>query len=806
MKALGILMKTLENQNKELIELKDELTVARNTLSSTLKQSGTNYFEFIFENNEVFLSEIAKEYFGLPEVIENYPEDLFKKGIVYKEDIPIYRENIRKIKSGELDHTQFEIRFRDRYGNYIWHRKYFTTVYDKQGNRKKAVGTVYYIEEEIKNKQKYELEMQNRKLFNDRYFAYAVIDVTENSILELGPTSVDDIGYEEYKGFERYLKFISTKALTGKVNKKLETVLNSKYLLNEYYKGKNPRVEYRAKLYISERYIWAEARINMLNDPNTGNVIAFISHVSIDEKHVIKTFFKQLMGKQSNYIARIDKDSECCTVYANKDNLFKFPEGLSYYTYDEIEIGLKKAIDDLNIKSKGVLSNIGVENSFEKYTVGRVYEHTFEICKNEKESVFLRSNSYLSDDENSLFYYIDDVTKLVQRERDAQNKLKEAMYLIADANKTKTDFIGRMSHDIRTPLNAVLGFSNFGIEENRDETDVDYFKQIRSSGEYILKILDDVLDIHRMHKNKRSIKPEIVEIDQFNKYLIRMVEDNAKKNNITLEINYEDINNRKFRFFDIGAMQEILVNLISNAIKYTLPGGRVRILGEVLTDDEVLYIISDNGIGMSKEFVRHMYDSFERESRTELSENNGTGLGLTIVKELCDLMGAELKCETEKGVGTTFSVKIKMPIPTNDELNIFLNKRKKVNKPMNVKNVLGKNILMCEDNDINILIAKKMLSQMGANITVAKNGLIGLELVKSNDYDCIIMDIRMPIMNGIEASKKIRKFNKEVPIIAISANAYDEDIAVSISAGMNYHLSKPINKNLLLETLNKALK
>jgi len=369
-------------------------------------------------------------------------------------------------------------------------------------------------------------------------------------------------------------------------------------------------------------------------------------------------------------------------------------------------------------------------------------------------------------------------------------------------NKAKTDFMSRMSHDMRTPLGAIIGLANFGCDEFKEEKAGKYYTEIKESAEYLLALMNDVLDMQNIESGNTKLDYKISKICELKSSILTIVKQRAEEKGLHLIVERQNKNNSPYIWADQIRVKQILVNILNNAIKYTLPGGTVKWTTSIDQSQKerviVTHIISDTGVGMSEEFQKNMFEPFSKEeNRLSLSEG-GTGLGLAITNNLLKKMGGKIICESTIGEGTTFTIIIPFQIPRKEELEEYAKCSENQNHKINLK---GKRILICEDVQINVRIAKKILEDKGMLVDYAENGEIAVEKVKNNFYEAVLMDIKMPIMNGFIATQKIREFNKKIPIIALSANAYKEDLEKSVQAGMNAHLTKPINKEKLYETI-----
>jgi signal transduction histidine kinase/BarA-like signal transduction histidine kinase len=394
-----------------------------------------------------------------------------------------------------------------------------------------------------------------------------------------------------------------------------------------------------------------------------------------------------------------------------------------------------------------------------------------------------------------------------RRVRSLKFKAEEAKRQAIESDKGKSDFFSRMTHDMRTPLNATINYSKFGIEEVNNERDVEYFTQIKNSSEYLLALMSDILDMQHSDNQKLKLFKTYTDYYEMSNNVFKMMKEGAAKKNIDFaHVNkIPDFDNDRYQIMDVIRVKQILTNILSNAIKYTEKYGKIRWVSRIVNTVNgkrmLTFDIIDNGIGMSEEFQEHLYEPFSQEVSSHSQSEGGIGLGMSITKNLLDLMGGKIECISTVGFGTTFTIYIPVEFISRE----YYENMKRINDGPSKVILDDVRILAVEDNLINLKILTRILVEANMSVDIAKNGLEAIDLVKTNKYDIILMDIRMPVMNGLEASREIRKFNSTVPIIAVSANAFLEDINRSISAGMNAHIAKPINRKELLGTINKFI-
>lgn len=402
----------------------------------------------------------------------------------------------------------------------------------------------------------------------------------------------------------------------------------------------------------------------------------------------------------------------------------------------------------------------------------------------------------------------------MRRYRDAlhEKELEKAVLEAKNANEAKTRFLFNMSHDIRTPMNAIIGFSEL-LEKHIDEKDkaIDYLGKIKSSSNFLLSLINYVLEMARIESGKLALKKEVGCVTELIESLTDVFEPGVKKKFITYSCE-TDIQH-KYVIGDETKVREIFINIIGNSVKYTPEGGKISVSVKEEPFEKENYIayriiVEDNGIGMSKEYLPHIFEEFSREHTSTESKVTGTGLGLPIVKSLIDMMGGTIEVESQLGCGTKMNVVL--PFELASEKQILEEKQKEKEKISD--SILGKRVLLAEDNELNAEIAMTVLKENGLKAERAANGKQCMEMLKKmpeDYYDMILMDIQMPEMDGYEATKRIRNLDDaraDIPIVAMTANAFEEDRQKALESGMNAHVSKPVDMNMLFKVMAQNLK
>lgn len=404
-----------------------------------------------------------------------------------------------------------------------------------------------------------------------------------------------------------------------------------------------------------------------------------------------------------------------------------------------------------------------------------------------------------------------DVTDEKMRELKQEEELREAKLKAECANKAKSSFLFNMSHDIRTPMNAIIGYTELA-SRHLQETDRlgRYLEKIQICGKELLSMLGNVLDLARIENNKVEMEYTVSNVHECFENCIIMFQQQAESKNQRLSLTEQMI--YPYVYMDEPHLSEICLNIISNAIKYTNTGGIIscNVRQESCEKEDwcnMIITITDNGIGMSEEFQKHIFETFERERNTTLSRVDGSGIGMGITKKLVELMDGTIEVKSRQGEGSTFTVTI--PCRKASEEDALVRK----NSNLSNQNCLnGVRILLVEDNEINTEIARELLTDEGCIVETANDGVACIDMIEKADadyYKMILMDIQMPVMNGYDTTLTIRKMKDtkkaRIPIIAMTANVFAEDIQKILSVGMNDHVEKPVDMNILVPTMMKYL-
>lgn len=442
-------------------------------------------------------------------------------------------------------------------------------------------------------------------------------------------------------------------------------------------------------------------------------------------------------------------------------------------------------------------------------------------------SEFIRDNFFMVLLVSSIFVAVIllAILKLLQKARKAEAaarkaandtqelnaKLQIAAENAESANRAKSTFLFNMSHDIRTPMNAIIGYADLAARHSDDPEKLKkYMENIQVCGQNLLMLLNNVLDLARIENDKTEMEYSVSDVEKDFRNCIAMFRNQADSKGQTLTVTTQL--QYPYIYADIPHLTEVCTNLVSNAVKYTGTNGTIRCgvtqkPGEKEGWCDTVVTVADNGIGMSQEFQKHIFEPFERERTSTVSKVEGSGIGMGIVKKLVGLMGGTVEVESKIGVGSTFTVTIPCRIASEEEAQA-----KRAADPADRESLRGTRILLTEDNDLNAEIATELLQEEGCTVDRAKDGVECVDMLEKaadGTYQLILMDVQMPVMNGYDAAKKIRRMDDpqkaNIPIVAMTANAFSEDKQVALDAGMNDHIAKPIDMSVLVPTLRKYL-
>ena len=545
-----------------------------------------------------------------------------------------------------------------------------------------------------------------------------------------------------------------------------------------------------------------------------GTIYAYVFLINQAEKRESEKYLSVINGLASDYqnVYEINLGTDSITVFKSSERITGlFGDSFYHMKYREaVEAYVNSAVfTEDREKVRGIF-----EDGNLKKLLNGVRSFT-KVYRNDQGMYTEMKCIRMEDDENHLIMGFGVKDEEIRRNMEKEQILEQALLEAESANKSKSEFFYNMSHDIRTPMNAIIGFTQL-MRKHLGEPDKEkeYLDKIETSSQYLLELINNVLEMSRIENGKAALDENLWDAREFNETLATVFESQMAEKNITF-VNTANVIHQMV-FCDSLKLREVFLNVLSNALKYTPSGGRVTMeLQEIpaVVPGYARYrtVITDTGIGMSKEYLPHIFENFSREKTSTESQVIGTGLGMPIVKKLVDLMKGTIEIESEPGKGTRVTICLDHRIATEEDIAAYETKKTASIEP--VEFASGKRILLAEDNELNAEIAEELLGEYGFEIERAADGILCVNMVMKHEagyYDLILMDVQMPNMDGYKATKVIRQLPDpklaNIPILAMTANAFEEDRQNALAAGMNGHIAKPIDISKLIETLTAVLR
>ena len=630
------------------------------------------------------------------------------------------------------------------------------------------------------------------------------------------------IGLETPCSYDRYIRQWNEQFVKKNIASDFSGSTDRKHLLEAFRKGLTEvTFDYEAKT-ISGRNAWLRRNISMTQNQE-GNVIAYTSVKDI-------TALVSQNKKEEEFVRALATEYDSIAVVAFSKNKYDDKVTLHSRTSEKIATLVdEETVNETRYSEKlGSLekfvhpddretfhANTRRERILESFAENRPHTVDFRIMKPDSSYIYYQIRFVpLKDDEGNVTGMISclrDIDDEIKKEFGVRQELENAMIAAEAANRAKSSFLFNMSHDIRTPMNAIIGFTDIAEKHIGDTERVkESLGKVKMSSEHLLSLINDVLDMSRIESGQVKLEEEQVFIDTAKDNLYSILAGSAEAKNIRLTFTLSPSVKHHWIYADRLRLMRILTNIVSNSVKYTNPGGKIDLLAEELPCEKegvarYRYTVADTGIGMSREYLEHIFEPFTRAETATKSGVVGTGLGMAITKSLVELMGGTIEIESAPGVGTTVRIEFE------NRISEAVDPKEELENTASV-DLSGKKILLVEDNELNREIATEILEEEGILIDTAEDGDIAVEKMKTakpGQYDLILMDIQMPRMNGYEATRAIRNlpdpYASGIPIVAMTANAFDEDKQNAAAAGMNGHIAKPIDIPKLLNTLSEIL-
>ncbi len=739
----------------------------------------------------------------------NIPEAILSSRLIDKDDIPEYLESYRKLTAGYKEVTR-ENWFHFPNSNtpkYI--RVKYTVEFNKDNIPVVAHGMLIDLTEQKNAEIAFNLRSEALIKNNVDNICINQANLSNNTIKSAMSNYAYLKDFTICESFDDLIAQIVDK-IPGQ-NDKIHFIntFSRNSLLSTFDKS-NYQVNLEHSLYIKKDCeIFVKTTANLIKNPINGDVECVLNIININYNKTIENLVNGTVQREYDYIALVYIKTNIFFIIDryNVDLNEENEDFLGYFTNE-----FKRTIQSED-ELEYLLSEFNYPNLIEKINTYGEYTLQYNTSDNyEKNKHKILRFAFLNNKRDVMTVSCHDTTKLFNEELEQKRKLSNALVAAEKANIAKSEFLSLVSHDIRTPLNGIMGMLELASDQDDINVIRGYLNKAKTSSSYLLGLLNDVLDMSKIESGKIELKPETYPYSEFEEYLSGIIQPLCDKKN--LHFNFiTDIKNKAI-YVDKLRFNQIMFNILSNSCKYTNPGGNIELKIRSDTIDEktlIAYItISDNGIGMSDEFQKHLFESFSQENRPGVEITEGSGLGLSIAYNLVKLMGGEIAVESIINQGTIFKLSFILPYKEITDEHPIIDEV--IDTEPIRKDYSGKRFLLCEDNEINQEIALQILTNVGAKVDIANDGLEAVQMykkAKSYHYDAIFMDIRMPNMDGMAATKEIRKSKKKdsktIPVIAMTANAMSEDRMECIEAGMNAYIPKPINIHQMYALMTRII-
>lgn len=741
----------------------------------------------------------------LPRVFENVPESMFD--LIKEEDRPSLLHAFEEIKKGH--DVSCDLWYKQRPGiEPTCQRVSYHVIKDSSGRAIKAYGIGRNITTEKNLQEQYAREMEYMHNNSDEsLLAKGHCNLTQDCIIDYeNCLTHPTLGYHSGMSFDEAVQTVLNVARNEEEKTEIAEKLSRERLIERLRNGEPQSSFQFRKTTFDNDTMWISVNMHTFTSPLSGEVEMFAYAYDITEKKMIETVMNMVSQYGIDFIGTINVHNNTIE-FLRKAPYLKFPQIHQKINFDDyrkyaISHNLKDTEMDYTYEVTDIKHIIRLLETPVSHTV------TFLLNEDGRTHCKQLDLMWFDPDKTTILIVRTDVTPSYDRDQQQLAKIEASKLAAVQANEAKSTFLSSMSHDLRTPLNGVIGFTNLALQETDLEKKQDYLKKINSSAGLLLDLVNDTLELSRIESGKAVLNEEAVNEKDLVPAVVASLRPAAELKQIKIQTDYSMMEGKVF-WCDKLKVEKIALNLLSNAIKYTPEGGTIS-LGFIKGPEDMpacqwsMYI-EDNGIGMSKAFLKHMFEPFSQEKRAEARKTQGTGLGLSIVKKYVDLMNGRIEVKSTLHKGTRWV--ISLPITCVAEAET---RRKKTKKKE--ANLVNKRVLLCEDNDMNTEIAKMILQEKGILCDTAANGKEGLEKFKASrpgTYDVILMDLCMPVMDGLTAAKKIRACKRKdagtVPIIAMTADVFENSIKEAKAAGMNAYVTKPVNPPALYHTLEEMI-
>lgn len=797
-------------------KLQEQLQKSEETIELACQFGGMWTWNYDIKERILYPGKMLQKAFGFAPVLTRFPEEVLEAGLVMPESIEDYRKMVEQVHAG-MEQVMAELHVKYADGKQHWLSYHWQITEYEDGEPKTAIGYAQPCDEVKRMKGRMKMQRSKQLINDDSLIFYMITNLSQNRVEEYKEDRARDLNNIRYFPLEDALRKILTHVPGGEEQQKLINMHCAKKLLEQYNTGITSdmlKFQYQKD---DGKIFWVKVIFTLLCNPESGDIYLYEYCYDINNQKMLEEIVAAAVNFDYERFGRVNlENNQIIMLHHVTDSANCHIEMVDY---DKVSTEYGKAIV-YEVDRDEFLRQISLPNIRKELKDKDSFSFTHRTLDENGIIRFKKTQfSYYDRSKKICLMTRSDVTVAVRQEEQKRLELQQALEAAEQATLAKSEFLSRMSHEIRTPMNAIMGMTAIAQENKADYTQVsECLSKIDMSSHYLLTLINDILEMSRIESGQTEIAHAEFDFRFLMESIRTIVESLAIKSNIR----YECINKAKTDTHyrgDMMRIQQVLVNIISNAIKFTKSGGRVRFQVEIKeeTPKETVFrfVVSDTGIGMSETFMKKMFQPFTQEDGGTTSEYSGSGLGLAISKSLVESMHGTIEAESFVGIGSTFTVEIpfdRIESEHHKTQNTNIESKAKGSKIAQaipeIEMLKGRRILMAEDHPMNVMVAIRLLERQGMEVTVAENGKIAVqkfEKSKPGYFSAILMDIRMPVMDGLAATRAIRALSHEdarrIPIIAMTANALDEDRQKSKEAGMNAHLAKPFEPAQLYQAL-----
>lgn len=759
----------------EMMVAQDALRESRQLYEHSVDALHLGLWTYDIQNRRIIMGrntstmELCRK-FGWPAVFENAPESTYDT--VMEQDLPAYKKMFEQIQAGR--DASCEVWYADASGlEPHCERESYHVVFDEKGQPSFAYGVGQNITADRKVKERYIRELEFLRTNNEEnLIAKGHYNLSKNIVLEYENLQHDKASQPVIGDtYDAFIALVYSQAFREEDRKVIQEKLSRTNLIKRYQEGQMQVTMLYQKKFAGDPF-WVSLTIHTYMRPETNDLEMFSYAHDVTETKLLEAIMSRVFGNTFDYISIIDARKRTFELIRKARDI-QLAEERVKISFDE----LRKNVIEKHITAEELQryrNATDLDHIIEMLKRTGQYTTTYLIHKNGKVLCKQIDCLWLDEPNDQILIVRSDVTEAYERDQQYTRSLENAKLEAERANEEKSAFLSGMSHDMRTPLNGILSYTSFALKEKDQEKKQEYLHKVAGSGNLLLDLVDDTLELSRIESGKVQSEPESFELKDLVSTIITSLQPSAQARQIHLDIDL-DGETEDLLWGDRKKIQKILLNLLTNSIKYTHPGGSVNLYVQKKVQDAVhgfAFIVEDNGIGMSREFMNRMYEPFSQEKRSESADTPGTGLGLSIVKKYTDLLEGRIEVESKVHVGTKWIVFL--PLDKAEERQAMEQKENAA-----AVSLAGKRVLLCEDNRMNTEIAVMLLKDRG-----------------------ILADTAV---NGNEAARKIRSLSradaKKIPIIAMSADVFEESIRAAKEAGINGYITKPLDPDHMFREL-----